>query len=304
MILPQMEGANVYNALNVLARLDTGLANAQSATAYYASLSTWLCPSDGKNGGGFVPSSTQDGNWSAWGDPPNPATGLTMCAVSNYAGSFGDNYCIGATEPTGWTVGNPVRDGPASGNSADRLGRVLGHNRTALVGERLPTTGHHGTTPRFLRLRHGPGCPHRLGHGRDQQHAHRRRSLAVAGLPTATSGHSTAARPGRPCRSTGRRPRRFARTPPGPLSARPTGSADLATRPRGSRAHTPVAPTSVSRTGRCGSSRRPSAWQPTARWGAGPAVRSSVPTPIERKSLRIVSSPTLRVTVAGSYSRS
>ena len=30
MILPQMEGATVYNALNVLARLDTGLANAQS----------------------------------------------------------------------------------------------------------------------------------------------------------------------------------------------------------------------------------------------------------------------------------
>ena len=30
MILPQMEGANVYNALNVLARLDTGQANAQS----------------------------------------------------------------------------------------------------------------------------------------------------------------------------------------------------------------------------------------------------------------------------------
>src|SRR4029077_6929254 len=95
----QMEGATVYNALNVLARMDTGLANAQSATAYYAKLETWLCPSEGKNGDGFVPSSTQDGNWSAWGDPPKPDTGLTMCAVSNYAGSFGDNYSIGATTP-------------------------------------------------------------------------------------------------------------------------------------------------------------------------------------------------------------
>src|SRR5205823_1799970 len=54
-------------------------------------------------------------------------------------------------EPTGWTVGNPVRDGPASGNSPDRLGRVLGHIiARRWTEERLPTTGHQGTTPRFL----------------------------------------------------------------------------------------------------------------------------------------------------------
>ncbi len=115
MILPQMEGANVYNALNILARMDTGLANAQSATAYYVSLSTWLCPSDSKNGDGFLPSSTQDGNWSRWGDPPNPATGLTMCAVSNYAGSFGDNYCIGATTPPGGPWETPCGTDPLPG---------------------------------------------------------------------------------------------------------------------------------------------------------------------------------------------
>jgi prepilin-type N-terminal cleavage/methylation domain-containing protein/prepilin-type processing-associated H-X9-DG protein len=115
MILPQMEHATVYNALNILARMDTGQANAQSATAYYVSLSTWLCPSDGKNGGGFLPSSTQDGNWSAWGDPPNPATGLTMCAVSNYAGSFGDNYCIGALNSPGGPWETPCGTDPPPG---------------------------------------------------------------------------------------------------------------------------------------------------------------------------------------------
>ena len=163
-------------------RMDTGLANAQSTTAYYVSLSTWLCPSDSKNGDGFLPSSTQDGNWSAWGDPPNPATGLTMCAVSNYAGSFGDNYCIGATTPPGGPWETPCGTDPLPGTPRigwDGFWGTIAHRRWN--EERLPTTGHQGTTPRFLRLRLGPGCPHRLGHGRDQQHAHCRRSLAVAG---------------------------------------------------------------------------------------------------------------------------
>jgi hypothetical protein len=54
-------------------------------------------------------------------------------------------------DPTGWTVGNPVRDEPASGNSADRLGRGLGHiiARRWTV-ERLPTRVTAGTTPRFF----------------------------------------------------------------------------------------------------------------------------------------------------------
>jgi prepilin-type N-terminal cleavage/methylation domain-containing protein/prepilin-type processing-associated H-X9-DG protein len=134
MILPQMEGANVYNALNVLARLDTGLANAQSATAYYTSLSAWLCPSDGKNGNGFVPSGTQDGNSSAWGDPPNPATGVTMCAVSNYAGSFGDNYCVGATTPPGGPWETPCGTDPPPGTPRIGYDGFWGTNLSALFG--------------------------------------------------------------------------------------------------------------------------------------------------------------------------
>jgi prepilin-type N-terminal cleavage/methylation domain-containing protein/prepilin-type processing-associated H-X9-DG protein len=134
MILPQMEGATLYNALNILARMDTGQANAQSATAYYVSLSTWLCPSDGKNGGGFLPSSTQDGNWSAWGDPPNPATGLTMCAVSNYAGSFGDNYCIGSLNPPGGPWETPCGTDPPPGTPRIGWDGYWGTTRSALVG--------------------------------------------------------------------------------------------------------------------------------------------------------------------------
>ena len=97
-------------------------------------LETWLCPSDGKNGGGFVPSSTQDGNWSAWGDPPNPATGLTLCAVSNYAGSFGDNYCIGSLNPPGGPWETPCGTDPPPGTPRIGYDGYWGTTRSALVG--------------------------------------------------------------------------------------------------------------------------------------------------------------------------
>ena len=207
MILPQMEGATVYNALNVLARLDTGLANAQSATAYYAKLETWLCPSDGKNGGGFVPSGTQDGNWSAWGDPPNPATGLTLCAVSNYAGSFGDNYCIGA-RPHRVDRGKPragrtrlreLRGSAGTGSGAQRERPAVGR-AAANHGSPRDNSAVSSITPR-ARLSASPRS--RTGPATRSSSAKSCRGR----MPTATSGHSTAARPGRPCRSTGRRTR-------------------------------------------------------------------------------------------------
>ena len=88
----------------------------------------WLCPSDGKNGGGFLPSGTQDGNWRRLERSPesrdrsHPVCGLELRR------KLWRQLLHWFAEFTGWTVGNPVRDGPASGNSADRLGRVLGHN--------------------------------------------------------------------------------------------------------------------------------------------------------------------------------
>jgi prepilin-type N-terminal cleavage/methylation domain-containing protein/prepilin-type processing-associated H-X9-DG protein len=94
LILPQMEGTNLYNALNLnLTAYDVPA----MYTAWVIVPSTWLCPSDGKNGDGLLPVGTPTGQWSGSKKnltPINPSTGQPagVVPVSNYCGSFGDNY--------------------------------------------------------------------------------------------------------------------------------------------------------------------------------------------------------------------
>jgi prepilin-type N-terminal cleavage/methylation domain-containing protein/prepilin-type processing-associated H-X9-DG protein len=103
MILPQMEQTPVYNAINFSIGPNPGSdpASASWFTAFNTVFTTWLCPSDGTNGGGRLPSNTPDGQWTD--QPIDPSTGTTAAftPVSNYAGSFGDNYCGGALLSTG-----------------------------------------------------------------------------------------------------------------------------------------------------------------------------------------------------------
>jgi prepilin-type N-terminal cleavage/methylation domain-containing protein/prepilin-type processing-associated H-X9-DG protein len=99
LILPQMEGNTLYNAINLSLpaaynSIDQG---ASMYTAYTVVPSTWLCPSDGQNGNGLLPLGTPTGQWN--GSQSNLApvssttqTVLSVVPVSNYAGSFGDNY--------------------------------------------------------------------------------------------------------------------------------------------------------------------------------------------------------------------
>jgi prepilin-type N-terminal cleavage/methylation domain-containing protein/prepilin-type processing-associated H-X9-DG protein len=101
MVLPMMEGTNVYNSLN----LDVNVgATAEAAykifTAYNITQTAFLCPSDGKNGNGQLPNGQVTPNNNAGqfcNQVFNPATGATTTTtpVSNYQGSFGDNYCGG-----------------------------------------------------------------------------------------------------------------------------------------------------------------------------------------------------------------
>src|SRR5262249_61893247 len=100
MILPQMEGNTVYNAVNLSVSTSAGAGpGAHFITAWNSVFTTWLCPSDGTNGGGRRPSNTPAGQWT--NIPADPATGTTSATVpvSNYSGSFGDNYCGGARLP-------------------------------------------------------------------------------------------------------------------------------------------------------------------------------------------------------------
>jgi len=116
MVLPQMEGSSAYNSINFGVNANNGGSNSASMyTAYTVTFTSWLCPSDGTNGNGKLP----NGQFGA-GNPKgqycnqvtDPFTGqnTTWTPVSNYAGSFGDNYCGGPLNGTGlpWeTYPNP-----------------------------------------------------------------------------------------------------------------------------------------------------------------------------------------------------
>ncbi len=107
MILPQMEGGTIYNSVNFMVSpnpSDNPGSSAGWITAWNTVFTTWLCPSDATNGGGRLPSNTPTGQWTD--QPIDPTTGTTaaMTPVSNYAGSFGDNYCGGPLLSTGGLI--------------------------------------------------------------------------------------------------------------------------------------------------------------------------------------------------------
>jgi prepilin-type N-terminal cleavage/methylation domain-containing protein/prepilin-type processing-associated H-X9-DG protein len=114
MILPQMEGSPVYNAIN-FSISSNEINNGAQFTSYNTVFTTWLCPSDGTNGGGKRPSNTADGQWTD--QPLDPSTGQTaaLTPVANYAGSFGDNYCGGVLCAPGLTWETPWNGSPPVG---------------------------------------------------------------------------------------------------------------------------------------------------------------------------------------------
>ncbi|WZO98251.1 DUF1559 domain-containing protein [Isosphaeraceae bacterium EP7] len=99
MILPQMEGGNLFNAINLQVETTAGGADGGGSfyTAWMTVMGAFLCPSDGTNGSGMLPYGGGLGQSPGGAPPLNPATGIaaTVVPVSNYAGSFGDNYCGG-----------------------------------------------------------------------------------------------------------------------------------------------------------------------------------------------------------------
>ncbi len=116
MILPQMEGNSVYNAMNLSVN-PTSSAGSPGAqfTAFNAVFTTWLCPSDGTNGGGRLPVNTATGQWCD--APIDPSTGTTaaMTPIANYAGSFGDNYAGGVLCSPGLVWETPWNGTPPVG---------------------------------------------------------------------------------------------------------------------------------------------------------------------------------------------
>ncbi len=120
LILPQMEQNPIYNAINFNNQEGNGN-NANFYTVSITSMSSWLCPSDGRNGNGLLPSGVaQDGTNVPDGQYPaffvtNPSTNnlATVVAVTNYAGSYGDNYASYGPGVLPWESPRPaVQGGP------------------------------------------------------------------------------------------------------------------------------------------------------------------------------------------------
>jgi prepilin-type N-terminal cleavage/methylation domain-containing protein/prepilin-type processing-associated H-X9-DG protein len=116
LILPQLEQGSIYNAVNLNVTL-TSVTGATQFTVWITVSNVWLCPSDPDNPNGYRSSSGRDGNYPVGNPPIDPSTGqpATRVPVANYAGSFGDNYCIGAltaaTNPWETPVGTVLPPG-------------------------------------------------------------------------------------------------------------------------------------------------------------------------------------------------
>src|SRR5262249_6206904 len=99
LILPQLEGGPLYNAINL--DHDVGsLSGAVAFTVWMTAHASFLCPSDGRNNNGFRPYGATDpvnGQWPAFGTPIDPATGRPAVVgwIANYSASFGDSYTVG-----------------------------------------------------------------------------------------------------------------------------------------------------------------------------------------------------------------
>jgi prepilin-type N-terminal cleavage/methylation domain-containing protein/prepilin-type processing-associated H-X9-DG protein len=115
MVLPYMEGGTLFNNYNMNLN-PTSTANIYDRGAWYTVWvsvpNSWLCPSDGKNGNGLLPLGrykfsplganymgqfTQGGYDGKDPTPIDPKTGqpTPWVGVSNYVGSWGDNYAGG-----------------------------------------------------------------------------------------------------------------------------------------------------------------------------------------------------------------
>jgi len=106
LILPQIEGNTVYNALNIGMGVGSNQYGnpGQAFTAYFGVPRTFVCPSDGNNDNGTrpwvgsgCPYPNPLGQAPAWDPPIDPSTKLPSqkVPITNYAMSWGDNYAGG-----------------------------------------------------------------------------------------------------------------------------------------------------------------------------------------------------------------
>ena len=177
--LPYMEQEPLHDAINFEVTItDNAVDGAAGFTAWMTMPSSFLCPSDGAHDNGFLPWGGIDparGIFATGAPPIDPATGApaTVVGVSNYTGSYGDNYVVGVLTPPGAPWETPVGTEPPPGQprighhgflgTRDSNGRLRGifdyrdsqtvniagirdgTANTYLIGERLPYQGGAGS---------------------------------------------------------------------------------------------------------------------------------------------------------------
>ena len=251
--LPFFEQYNLFNSINFQVGITNNVAQPDFATAWYTKINTLQCPSDGDQDG-FRPDGYSGGGglgqYAVTAAPLPPGGGTRMVPVTNYCGSFGDNYCIGAltkskifpTE-TPYTIWPPVPGQP-------RIGWPGYQGTYADINGNLPPMGTTGvlrgmfdcTTNQVVRLASiTDGTSNTISAGES----------LPAQRTTTTSGSSAPTPTARRCRSTTRLP--LIVTPPA-ASGRPIGPLGAPTPTRASRAITRAARTSSLPTGRSSSS--------------------------------------------------
>jgi prepilin-type N-terminal cleavage/methylation domain-containing protein/prepilin-type processing-associated H-X9-DG protein len=166
LILPNLEQNNIYNSVNFLL---TNGGGDTIATAWYSTISTYVCPSDQWAASGFVPSGAA-GTFPMYGPPTPPPGKSAGIPITNYMMSFGDNYAVlplsgsnpwetdlplaaGATVRIGyngfWGTTGVINYGGESGGMrgfadyrtmgvTSMAGVTDGTSNTVIVGEALP----------------------------------------------------------------------------------------------------------------------------------------------------------------------
>jgi prepilin-type processing-associated H-X9-DG protein len=105
LVVPQMENGNAFNSVKLVISSNTTsygpeFSRSDMYTAYSLTFGSWLCPSDATNGDGRLPNGEYDignprGQFCAQVLDLRTGRATTWTPVSNYQGSFGDNYCGG-----------------------------------------------------------------------------------------------------------------------------------------------------------------------------------------------------------------
>jgi len=103
----------------------TGTANNMTAfaTLWYTRLGVFSCPPDGdQDGFRNFGSGKRDGQDISTAPPRPPGGGATKVPVSDYLGSFGDNYCIGCNSGMQFPTETPISVWPPiPGQTLSRL---------------------------------------------------------------------------------------------------------------------------------------------------------------------------------------